>query len=98
MASYMGGVEIVVEGAVIETARAKLETHPPSPTGRIDWGGSLWPSGGRPVFTTAFLNLQGVFAIRVRGDKAQVMKRATLTRPGTQQCVEIVQADGGLPF
>jgi hypothetical protein len=95
VASYRGTVEIVVEGAVIETARALLQTYPPSPTGITDWGGSLWPSGGQPLFRPAFLSLHNVFTIRLHGGReAQVEKRATLTRPGSQQRVDIAQANG----
>ena len=95
MASYRGTVEIVVESAVIETARALLQTYPPSPTGITDWGGSLWPSGQRLLFKPAFLSLHNIFTIRLHGGReAQVVKRTTLTRPGSQQHVDIAQASG----
>jgi hypothetical protein len=100
MASYLGGVGIVVDGAIIETGRAQLQTQPPSPTGRIDWGGLLWPSAGRLLFNTAFLELEDTFTIRLRdGREARVMKRNTVTQPGTQQRVEILHISGeGVPF
>jgi hypothetical protein len=93
--SYRGGVEIVVNGVNIETATAVLSTYPPTPEGITRWGGTLRPSGGRPLFNQAFLSLHGVFTIRLQnGREAQVVKRATLIRPPAHQRVEIAQASG----
>jgi hypothetical protein len=99
MASYKDRVEIIVEGAVIETARAELSTRPPTSVEITEWGGTLVPSGGRPIFDPAFLNLHSVFTVRLKnGREAQVVKKRT-TRDSHHTVVEIAQASGGpVPF
>jgi hypothetical protein len=100
MARYLAGVGIVVDDAVIETARAHLETYPPSLTGRIDWVACSGLLRAWLLFNTAFLDLQDTFTIRLRdGREGRVMKRNTVTRPGAPQRVEILQTSGGAaPF
>jgi hypothetical protein len=94
MAIYKDRVEIVVEGAVIETARAELETHPPTPEVVVHWGGTLMPTRGQPIFSPAFLSLHNVFTIRLKnGREAQVVKKRT-TIDSHHTVIEIARASG----